>query len=137
MLQLTPQNVGTAPGTTTFTIPQQPQMSPTRRSLDGSGALGTVYPTDFDLSRMYGYLPYNTGWISGKLIEAAQASALGQEAASDQTQLVALQTRMAALEVEQRQEELKTQRSTRIWTAVAGVVGVAGLVVSIIALKRS
>jgi hypothetical protein len=134
MLQLTPQNVGTAPGTTTFTIPQQPQMSPTRRSLDG--ALGTVYPTDFDLSRMYGYLPYNSGWISGKLI---QPGLRGDEAAAmlaPEQQVVALQAKMAALEVAAKEEEVKTSRSMRTWTIVAGLVGVAGLVVSVYALKQ-
>ena len=131
MLQLTPHNVGTAPGTMTMTIPSAAMRL-------GGGALVTVYPTDFDLSKMYGYLPYNNGWISGKLNNPVVA-ALGAEAASmtPEQQMVALQAKVAALDVQTREEELRTQRSTRIWTAVAGVVGVAGLVVSIYALKRS
>lgn len=155
MLQLTPANVGTAPGTTTLTIPRA-QMRPTPRSLEG--ALGTVYPTDFDLSKMYGYLPYNTGWISGRLINGKPippgfvelrgaetptdpaAVALAITKMSPEQQAAALQvmeTQIKALEVASREEELRTQKSNRFWNIITGLVAIGGLTVSIIALKRS
>lgn len=136
MLQLTPQNVGTAPGTTTLMLPRA-EVTRNGRSLNG--ALGTIYPTDFDLSKMYGYLPYNSGWISGKLVEEANAMALGEEAASQLSpdqQVMVMQAKMAALEVAAKEEEVKSSRSMRTWTIVAGLVGVAGLGVSIYALKK-
>lgn len=155
MLQLTPRYVGTAPGTTTLTIPSAAmtapsvaQMAPTPRSLDGS--LGTVYPTDFDVSRMYGYLPYNTGWIVGTLHQPERAPSgkpahamygLGQTSfpgmSPEQMQLVALQTKLVDLDVKTREEELRTRRSDRIWNAVTGLVAVGGLVVSIYALRKA
>lgn len=109
--------VGTAPGTTTLTIP---------RSLLG---LGSTIPSDIDKQDTYGYLPVTTGVMPGQL------AGLAQDPAMMQSEITALALKTQQLEVQQREEELKTQRSNRIWTAVTGLVGVAGLVVSIYALK--
>lgn len=109
--------VGTAPGTTTLTF--------------GRPALGSTIPTDIDKQGTYGYLPVTTGVMPGQLAGLGAEDPAMMEAQIKQLQLVTQQ-----LEVVQRQEELKTQRSTRIWTAVAGLVGVAGLVVSIYSLKN-
>jgi hypothetical protein len=97
MLILEAQNVGVAPGTTTFTIPAE-----RRRQL-------------------------------GLATEAASDPA----ALAPEVQLVALQTRVAHLDMLTREEELRNLRTQRIWTIVAGLVGVGGLVISVIALRRS
>jgi hypothetical protein len=114
--------VGTAPGTTTLTFGR-----------GGRRGLGSTIPTDIDKQGTYGYLPVTTGVMPGQLVGLG---GLGEDPAAMEAQIRQLQLVTQQLEVAQRQEELKTQRSTRIWTAVAGLVGVAGLVVSIYSLKN-
>lgn len=125
-------NVGTAPGTTVLRIPGR-RAAP---GLSGAlGALGTVYPTDFDRSKYKGYLPYWTGWVPGVLRGPDDQA----EAAADipaQAQIEQMKLAVAKLELDERAEALKTQKSQRIWAAVTGIVSVAGLAVSIYALKK-
>lgn len=48
----------------------------------------------------------------------------------------ALTVQKAELELVAAQEALKTAKSDRIWTAVGGLVAVASLIVSVVALRR-
>lgn len=124
--------VGVAPGTTTLTyrggraqlVGLGDDSGVIVRNASGvptppmSGGLGMITPTDFDLSKIYGYLPVNSGWIS---------AGLGQ---NDDPQM-----RLVAVQAAKEEEHLKALRSGRVWGAVAGLVGVAGLIVSVIALR--
>jgi len=113
MLQLA--TVGTAPGTTTLHF-------------------GSTIPTDIDKSRTYGYLPITSGILPGRV--AQLGAQLGAAAGTVEEQLAALEVQQRALDVLHRAEELKTHRSMRIWTAITGLVGVAGLAVSVYSLRK-
>lgn len=154
---------GTAPGTTTLTIPpgakgpvtlvgaglggyyqfgRYSRRGPVKQDpgvlvrnnygqLKGAG-LGTVLPTDFDMAKMRGYLPYMTGWFPGNI--TFQPDVLGDAAAD--TQLVSLQLRKAAAEAAHAEERAKSERMSRMWMVIGGLVGVGGLLVSVFALTR-
>jgi hypothetical protein len=156
---------GTAPGTTTLTVGPGPvelvgagpagtglggyysrfgryryadpvRQDPGVRIRNNYGALkganlGIVLPTDFDMARMRGYLPYMTGWLPGTI--TYQPDVLGQ---APEEQLVVLQTRKLAAEAAQAEEQVRSERASRIWMVIGGLVGVGGLVVSAIALTR-
>jgi hypothetical protein len=152
---------GTAPGTTTITIPpgagppvlvgglggyyqmgrynrhgsvrQNPGVLVRNAYGDLKGAgLGVVLPTDFDMAPMRGYLPYMTGWIPGTV--TYQPDVLGQ---APEVALVAMQARKLAAEAEHAEERTRSERVGRIWMVVGGLVGVGGLLVSVIALTRA
>lgn len=61
---------------------------------------------------------------------------LGAEPASAAAQVDQLTVQKAELELIAAQEAISSARSDRMWTAIAGLVGVASLVVSIVALRR-
>jgi hypothetical protein len=96
--------------------------------LRGSGGLGVIRPTDFELAKIRGYLPYESGWIVGNL----SGTRLGQDAAVDNANGDAQQN----LEMKRILEELRSIRSQRIWGAVTALVGVGGLVIAAIALRQ-
>jgi hypothetical protein len=110
---------GTAPGTTVLTIPH-------------GGSLGAI-PTDFDVSRAHlDYQRFWHGWVPG--YTGAQ---LGQEAPiSHEAAMEELRVLRARLATEREVADLQHTRSSRTWMIVGGLVGVAGLVVSIVALTR-
>lgn len=119
---------GTPPGTTVI------------RFGAGAGGLGTPgIPTDFDLAPTYGFQPRIKGWIVGDL------SGLGQDASLIDTEvpdaetakalLVYYQARAARATAVAQEEQVKSSRSDRIWTAVAGIVGIGGLVIAALALR--
>jgi hypothetical protein len=122
MLILEAQNVGVAPGTTTFTIPAE-----RRRQLGQLGRAGLAEEATSAERAAATAFPSPTTHPD-PLILATLAP---------EEQLVALQARVAHLDMLTREEELRNLRTQRIWTIVAGLVGVGGLAISIVALRRS
>jgi len=125
---------GTAPGTTTITLPR-------------NGRPQLAGPTDFDLAKIRGYLPYHRGWIVGGRAGGKSLEGLGQmpnpaegetiDPAVAEEILTTYQARQARARAIQAEEQIKSQRAERIWLAVSTLVGVGGLVVSIISLSRT
>jgi hypothetical protein len=109
---------GTAPGTTTLVL--------------GSG-LGVVKPTDFDRARgQLDYLPYYEGWLVGNLKGPPEVTT----AAIDYSDPNQVKAAMAALEVQAAAEDIKHKKSSRLWLAIGGIVGIGTLVVGILALRK-
>lgn len=153
--------VGVAPGTTTLTIgsggtvnlmghlgldrrPAQQDPGVKVRNAYGQLMGGSHFdarPTDFDLAKVYGYLPVHRGWISGKLSTAGDLGAccsgcavggpcgLGEEIATesdgkplDPNQREAVARLVAAkLEAEDKALALRERRSRMLWGAIAGM----------------
>lgn len=157
-------STGTAPGTTTITIPPgggtpalvglsgyyqygrynrhgQVRQDPGVLVRNAYGelkdaGLGIVLPTDFDETAMRGYLPYKTGWFPGNLTFQPEVS-LGGDVTDTAALLVAQQVRKLAAEAQHAEEKVHSERAARIWMVIGGLVGVGGLVVSVFALTRS
>lgn len=157
-------STGTAPGTTTLTIPagggtpvlvgarglagyyqygrynrhgavrQDPGVVVRNGygELRGAG-LGTVLPTDFDMAPMRGYLPYMTGWLPGRI--TYQPDVLGEGGGAIDI-LVAEQIRKAVADADHAEEKARSEKLARVWMVIGGLVGVGGLVVSVLALRR-
>lgn len=123
------------PGTTTLFFPDDQGL--------GRAIPGSQLPTDFDRARAHlDYLPYTYGWVVGTLGQSG-----GEELVTPETAELLLahykvqQARTTLikdeLEAKRIEEDIKSQRSSRVWGAVAGLVGVAGVLVAVIALRSS
>jgi hypothetical protein len=86
--------------------------------------LDAALPTDFDRAGMLNYLPYLHGWLVGNLAGTPPATAA--EVPADPLEM----QRLLAF------EQIKAHRSNRMWGAIAGLVGIGGLLVAIIALRK-
>jgi len=107
---------GTAPGTMTLTIPSS-----------GMGAI----PNDFDISRAHlNYLAWYSGWVPGQLGQSSMP-------ASPEAAMAELEVYRAKLAAEQAVADLQHTKASSTWLVVGGLVGIAGLIVSIIHLTRS
>lgn len=152
-MSLSAGSVGIAPGTTTISIGQGGSISLVGAQQDPGTAVRNAYgelkglgsfdakPTDFDLSKIYGYMPVHRGWMVGKLDgaglgEESPLSALGPALSSEQTKQIA-QMVMSQLVLEEKSLELKERRSRRFWGAVAGLAAATTAVVGVyVAIKR-
>jgi len=112
---------GTPPSTTTMIFA-------------GLGAVPGV-PTDFDMSTMRDYLPVMKGWLVGNLGLGQADSAEVPDAETAQALLVYYKARQMRAAAIKEEEEIKTARSDRVWVAVTGLVGVAGVIIAAFALR--
>jgi hypothetical protein len=110
-------------------------------------AAGDLGITDFDRGRMFDYLPYGKGWIVGTLGDNGEAPSQvlsTEESEKLKTHFEMRTARAQALTAERdlsvhavvKKEEIKSQRSERIWTAVTALVGVGSLLVAVLALRQ-
>lgn len=112
-----PGKVGIAPGTTTLTFDQ------TDVQLVGpTSGLGAV-PSDFELAKMYGYLPVHSGWLVGKI---EKGGGLGQATDTDEV--------IKRVQLQKEIEQTKAARSQRIWGAVGAMAALTGAVVGVLTL---
>jgi hypothetical protein len=134
------RSVGIQPGTTTMALGAPPAAFRNRNQdpgvpwlVEAKGLGDAVPPSDFDLAPEYGYLPVRTGWIEGKpALYGAQLlgkNEIPEGPPPSEADILKLQARAA-------QEQIKTHKHTRIWSAVGGMVGVGTLIVAIRALRR-
>lgn len=151
-MSLSTGKVGVAPGTTTLNIRDggvsllgaaQQDPGVIIRNIEGRlmGAdLGyfDAKPTDFDLSKIYGYTPVHRGWNVGIL-----SGGLGEEVATlepalnPQEQKAIAQLVMNQLTLESKSLELKMHRSARFWGAIAGLATITTATVAVLAHIRS
>jgi hypothetical protein len=112
---LTYGKTGTAPGTTVLTIPP-------------TSDFGAV-PNDFDVSRAHlNYQRYYTGWVTGGLAQADQldtAKAMAE-----------LEVYRSSLTAQQAVADLRHTKSSHAWLVIGGLVGIAGLLVSVWSIAR-
>ena len=152
--------VGVAPGTTTLKIGPGGAVTLADHAQAGS-SLGyfDARPTDFDISRSYGYTPRRRGWIYGWPSVAPDsapccascgaggpcASGLGQDAApaidvpdlTTQQQAAISQFVMQQLALEEKTLEIKERKSRRFWGAIAGMAaGTTALVALLTYMKK-
>ena len=115
--------------------------------------LGMITPTDFDKAKIYGYLPVTAGWLVGNLSTNQQLGCPGGhvmaegkfgtepgttlDPATADALLKHFQTRAAAATEQKEQEHIKSLRVGRAFAAISALVGVGGLIVGIVALRRT
>lgn len=155
--------VGIAPGTTTLNIGRGGSVTLVGPALAQQGHGGIGYfdarPTDFEMAKVYGYLPRRRGWISGmpgvsQDLGACCASCagggpcsggLGEEVAtvsdgpklSPAQQASIAQFVMNKLALEEKTLELKERRSRRFWGAIAGMAaGTTALIAVLSYMKK-
>lgn len=160
--------VGISPGTTTLTIGRGGsttlvghglgQQDPVQRAYASLMQLGyfDARPSDFDMSKVYNYMPARRGWISAKLdgaglgaccsgcaVGTACAGGLGEEVATLKPALTPEQQKaisefvMSQLELESKSLEIKERRSRRFWGAIAGLsIGTTALVAVLTYMKK-
>lgn len=155
--------VGIAPGTLTLDIGRGGSVTLVGPALDRQHNGGMGYfdarPTDFEMSKVYGYLPRRRGWITGVPgvapgLGACCASCagggpcageLGEEVAkvSDGPNLSPAQQASIAqfvvnkLALEEKTLELKERRSRRFWGAIAGMAaGTTALIAVLSYMKK-
>ncbi len=120
-------STGTAPSTTTIQLGYH---------------RGTQNPSDFDRARAHlDYLPYTYGWVVGELGQPATGELITPEVSEKLVAHYAARRARALavkeeLEAQVSQETINTSKSNRMWGAVAGLVGIAGVVVAVIALRK-
>lgn len=168
-MSLSTGKVGVAPGTTTLNIRDgggasllgaaQQDPGVIIRNIEGRlmGAdLGyfDARPTDFDLSKIYGYTPVHRGWNVGILSGGSgsccsgcevggSCGGLGEEVATlepalnPQEQKAIAQLVMNQLNLESKSLELKERRSARFWGAIAGLATITTATVAVLAHIRS
>lgn len=125
---------GTAPGTITMSVGPYHEIK--------LAGLGYSRPSDFDRARaQLDYLPYYKGWIVGDL--QGGLGQVGPNGAIDYSDPVAVKAAVAELEVhrarlaaEQASEDVKHTKSSRVWLAVGGLVGVASVLIAALALRK-
>ena len=114
MLTVDGGRTGTAPGTTVLTL---------------DGALGRSV-SDLDFSRAHlNYLRFYTGWLPGEV-----SGGLGQASDAPETYeeaLAQLAVYRGELEAQRNVAELKYTEASRTWMIIGGLVGVAGLALSL------
>jgi len=119
MLAVSAGKTGTAPGTTTIRI-------------GPGGRVELVGVSDLDLAWMLG----RSGEASEQLdVETNKALTTHYEMRTARAIAIAAEESLKTNAASQ-QENLRTKRSTRVWSAVTALVGVGSLVVAVIALRR-
>lgn len=170
-MSLSAGKVGIAPGTTTLTIGRGGSVTLVGHATQDPGvvvrnAYGRLMgaelgyfdakPTDFDLSKIYGYTPVHRGWLVGKLstsnlggccsgcaVGGACSGGLGEETATLEPALDPAQEKAIAqfvmnqLTLESKSLELKERRSRRFWGAVIGLASATTALVTVLAHVKS
>lgn len=139
--------VGVSPGTTTLRLGEggRGRQDPgvTVRNNDGylmGGGLGIV-PNDFELAKIYGYLPVHEGWITQYPNRDTVFSGLGcgggcsRMGAAAEPPLPTDAIALEQLQVTKLIEELKTTRHIRFWTAITALSTVTGVLITLAARK--
>jgi hypothetical protein len=96
-------------------------------------------PSDFDLAKVYGYLPVHRGWISGRPALSGARLGLGQDGKPpiEDTLPVPTELDIAKLQAQAAREQIATQRHARVTGTIQAIAIGGTFLLTLFALRRN